>query len=383
MNAASKEDNVGKAQAARGAPGKWADMAVTTKNGVLVCLGETEHKNIGDYIQSVAAAQFAGAGAAHVEREALNASHGERIKVVMNGWFMHHPDRFPPAPSIEPLFVSFHVRPRIEKVFFTDETTAYLKAREPIGCRSTDMVDMLARHGIRGEFTSCLTLTLGERFRHVETDAPPIFVDPFFRRFSRRRKWPMLKRFLWRIPYMLRHPVAMVRLVPKFRVFFGRHRPGLVLVQLLYAAEFHRSYSPLFHDDVLLSAEYVSHKVLKKDCAGDGALFAKAEALLARYARAPFVVTSRLHCALPCTGMGTPVWSVLRPAMKTGRYGGNEEFLNVLSFGEDEIVHSPVRPPSPDGKFHLSDRPPIKDAHAPYAAALAARCRAFFAGDDK
>ena len=358
-------------------------MKGAVKNGVLVCLGETDHKNIGDYIQSVAAAQFAGPDAAHVERETMNAYAGDQIRVVMNAWFMHHPDRFPPSPTIIPLFISFHVRPLIEQQFFTERTTAYLKAHEPIGCRSTDMVDMLARHGIRGEFTSCLTLTLGERFRHVEANVPPIFVDPFFRRFSHRRKWPMLKRFLRRIPYMLRHPLAVARLAPKFRVFLGRDRPGLFLVQLLYAAEFHRSYSPLFADDVLLNAEYVSHKVLKRDCASEEALFARAESLLARYARAPFVVTSRLHCALPCTGMGTPVWSVLRPAMKTGRYGGNEEFLNILSFGEDDIVRAPVCPPSADGKFHLGDRPPIKDAHMPYAAALAGRCRAFFAGDDK
>ena len=353
-------------------------MKGAVKNGVLVCLGETDHKNIGDYIQSVAAAQFAGPDAAHVERETMNAYAGDQIRVVMNAWFMHHPDRFPPSPAIIPLFISFHVRPLIEKVFFTDRAIAYLKAHEPIGCRSTDMVDMLARHGIRGEFTSCLTLTLGGRFRHQETDAPPIFVDPFFRRFSRRRKWPMLKRFLRRIPYMLRHPFAVAHLAPRFRVFFGRYRPGLFFVQLLYAAEFHRSYSPLFGDDVLLSAEYVSHKVLKRDCASEEALFARAESLLARYARAPFVVTSRLHCALPCTGIGTPVWSVLRPAMKTGCYGGNEEFLNVLSFDDDDVVRAPARPPSPDGKFHLGDRPPVFTRHLPYAAAMAERCRAFF-----
>ena len=33
-----------------------------------------------------------------------------------------------------------------------------------------------------------LTLTLGESFRHQETGAPPIFVDPFFRRFSRNTR---------------------------------------------------------------------------------------------------------------------------------------------------------------------------------------------------
>ena len=32
-----------------------------------------------------------------------------------------------------------------------------------------------------------------------------------------------------------------------------------------------------------------------------------ADELLKKYAKAEMVVTSRIHCALPCTGMGTPV----------------------------------------------------------------------------
>ena len=358
-------------------------MKGKARNGVLVCFGETEHKNIGDYIQSVAAAQFAGPDAALVERETMNTYAGDPVRVVMNAWFMHHPDRFPPSPDIIPLFVSFHVRPRIEDEFFTERATAYLKRHEPIGCRSTEMVEMLARHGVKGEFTSCMTLTLGETFHHVDADVPPVFVDPFFRRISRRRKWSIVGRFLLRIPHVLRHPIAVARLAPKFRVFFGRNRPGLFLVQVLWAAEFHRSYAALFGDDVLLGATYVSHKVLKSGCADERSMFERAEALLRLYEKAPFVVTSRLHCTLPCLAMGTPVWTVVRPSMKTGRFGGNEAFMNMLEFGEDGRVHSSVPPPARDGRFHLADRPPVRKEHLSYAAALAARCRTFFAGDDR
>ncbi|HEY0092602.1 MAG TPA: polysaccharide pyruvyl transferase family protein, partial [Flavobacterium sp.] len=35
--------------------------------------------------------------------------------------------------------------------------------------------------------------------------------------------------------------------------------------------------------------------------------FAMAEDLLNKYARAKLVITSRIHCALPCLAMGTPV----------------------------------------------------------------------------
>ena len=156
------------------------------RNGVLVSIGGKGFKNIGDYMQSIAARQFAGDDAVLVERERLASYDGEPVRCIMNAWFMWHVDQFPPAPAIKPLFVSFHVRPAIEDGFFTERTTEYLKSHSPVGCRSTDAVEMLKRHGIDAEFTSCLTLTLGETYRHVEADTPPVFVDPYFRRFDSR-----------------------------------------------------------------------------------------------------------------------------------------------------------------------------------------------------
>ena len=85
----------------------------------------------------------------------------------------------------------------------------------------------------------------------------------------------------------------------------------------------------------------------------------------------------RLHCTLPCLAMGTPVWTVVGQAMKNGRFGGNEEFMNLLSLGADGIVQSPVPPSAADGRFHLGDRPPVRMDHLPCARALAERCRAF------
>ena len=147
------------------------------KHGILVCYGRKAYKNIGDYIQSVAAAQYAGPEALRIERESLDTYDGDPVKVVMNGWFMSNPRRFPPSDRIVPLFTSFHVKPGIEGRFFRDDVVACLKAREPIGCRSTDVVEMMSRHGIKAEFSSCLTLTLGETFRHEEVNTPPVFVD--------------------------------------------------------------------------------------------------------------------------------------------------------------------------------------------------------------
>ncbi len=357
------------------------------KRGILVCYGSKRDKNIGDYIQSVAAAQFAGMDAVRVERERLDAYAGEKVKVVMNGWFMYHPERFPPSDRIVPLFTSFHVKPNIEKRFFTEKNIAYLKGHEPIGCRSTDVVEMMERHGIETEFSSCSTLTLGETFRHVDADTPPVFVDPYFPRIRRRDgKLRLIARLFLRMPFMVVHVMDIARLLPRFRAFVRWRKMGISpvtwvenMVRVLYVAEFLRAYLPLFGRDVLFSAEFFSHNIPRAECPDEDALIAKAESLLHRYERAPFVVTSRLHCALPCTAMGTPVWVVTHPSMKNGRFGGNEQFLNVLPIGEDGTVHAPEPIASVDGKIHLDTRPAVRTEHVPFARRLSERIRGFFA----
>ena len=342
-----------------------------------MCLGGKGLKNIGDYMQSVAARQFAGDDAVLVERERLASYDGDDVKVVMNAWFMFHPEQFPPAPAIKPLFTSFHVRPLLEKRFFTERTVAYLKAHEPIGCRSTDAVAMLERHGIKAEFSSCLTLTLGETYRHVEADTPPVFVDPHFRRFGRKDVWNMPFRILSRLPYLLRHLGAVKALAEKFRVFREIPRIRFSVVRWYYAAEFHRAYVGVFGERTLLEAEYLSHRVPKAQYPTNESLMKLADERLRRYEKAPFVVTSRLHCAFPCIAMGTPVWFVRHAEIETGRFGGNIDFMNVLEIGADWRVHASDSQRDASGFVAV---PPVRTEHKPYAERLADACRKFMAG---
>lgn len=56
----------------------------------------------------------------------------------------------------------------------------------------------------------------------------------------------------------------------------------------------------------------------------------RAEELIKRYSKARLVVTSRLHCALPCVALGTPV--IFVPKDKNDiRFKGYNEFLNIYS----------------------------------------------------
>ena len=348
------------------------------KKGVLVCLGSARTKNIGDYMQSLAARQFAGCDAILVEREWLNRYSGGPTRVVMNGWFMHHSKRFPPSDDICPLFVSFHVKPKIESRFFTEKAVAYLKAHEPIGCQSTDMVDMLARHGIRGEYTSCLTLTLGETYRHSPAETPPVFVDPYLPKLKGKgRSLAALQQMLARIPFALSHLPMLVRLARRFKPCC-RQLPGIWFfpIRWYYLVEFYRIYSTAFSDELLLSADYLSHGVVRTKGSTDETFMAKADELMRRYEKAPYVVTSRLHCALPCIAIGTPVWVPFCPSMTAGRFGGNADFMNLLTFGPDGRCQPP-----PEGKITpTTPPPPVRTEFRPYADALLRRCREFMEG---
>ena len=72
------------------------------KNALLAMSTENE-VNIGDYIQQLAAKQFLGEAETFVEREEIDAYDGEEVRMILNGWFMHHPEHWPPSEKIAPL----------------------------------------------------------------------------------------------------------------------------------------------------------------------------------------------------------------------------------------------------------------------------------------
>lgn len=68
--------------------------------------------NIGDEIQSIAAKQFLPSEAVtYFDRDNIDNTHiSEKIKLIMNGWFTHKPQNWPPKNTlIEPLLISFHM----------------------------------------------------------------------------------------------------------------------------------------------------------------------------------------------------------------------------------------------------------------------------------
>lgn len=97
----------------------------------------------------------------------------------------------------------------------------------------------------------------------------------------------------------------------------------------------------MFDDEVLCSAHYIRHEVLQSQFHYDNdEKMEYAKYLIRKYAKAKLVVTSRIHCALPCLGIETPVIFVTSDNLEqgvgrsgsNGRFGGLIELLNLMEW---------------------------------------------------
>ena len=139
--------------------------------------------NLGDHVQSLAARQFLPRVDCVVERERLHeAAAAGPLKVIMNGWWMHQSEHWPPPPNIIPLFVSFHVTTGAARAAMLEEQSlAYLRKHEPIGCRDTSTKNVLQAAGIDAYYSGCLTMTFPRRPRRHSGEV--LFVEPYRHHF--------------------------------------------------------------------------------------------------------------------------------------------------------------------------------------------------------
>jgi hypothetical protein len=280
--------------------------------------------NIGDYIQSIAASTFLEKADCYLEREGLdNYISTEKIKVILNGWFMHSPDNWPPGDAVIPLFISFHITGHglAALKMLSPAGIAYLRKYEPVGCRDYGTAKLLGKYGINTYFSGCLTLTLGRKYEtNVKTDNI-YFVDvPVIG--SRNEK---IKYLLKCIPRIAKHFPSVLRICRKNRKSGRNIVYSLAMAGLVYCL-----YSGIFKKDVLKKAEFINHTIDRERLKSDRECFEYAESLLKKYASAKLVVTSRLHCALPCLGMGTPVIFINSEGLSVGRFDGLLELLRVF-----------------------------------------------------
>ncbi|MCL5244781.1 polysaccharide pyruvyl transferase family protein [Cellulophaga sp. 20_2_10] len=249
------------------------------KYGLLTYDENKRFFNVGDNIQSLAAKQFIPQVDEFINREKLADYKGDKTKLILNGWFTHNIKNWVPSEDIDPIFVSFHMNNTAAPFMLSEKGIAYLKKHAPIGCRDQFTADTLKAKGIDAYFSGCLTLTLDTyKVDDSERTDDIYIVDPLYS-YPRAGK----------VFYSTKHTIKNILNGTAFQL--GKKQKHL---------------KNFISKEVLESAHFVNQEP-PANTYSDEEKFAMAEDLLHKYAKAKLVITSRIHCALPCLAMGTPV----------------------------------------------------------------------------
>lgn len=276
--------------------------------------------NLGDEIQALATLARIPAPSYYFNRDKL-AQESEAIEghasVVMNGWFGQWPENWPPSDKIRPLLTSMHITKekvqskygvRPSDFFLAPSMAKYFKSHGPVGARDLSTLELLRKAGVDAYFSGCMTLTL-ER------------------------------------PAITRNPDLIV--LNDLPGNFIAHARGRSFKQVFQTG--HNGYKP---QDPLERLH-------------------RARELLALYASASCVVTTRLHCALPCLAIGTPVL-LINYSADPYRFAGLKELAHNCSM--EAFVTSSY-------KYDINNPPANKGDHLPLREALIKQVSAFVAGD--
>ncbi len=211
--------------------------------------------NLGDDIQTYAAIKYIPHIDYYVDRESLSCfvpNKKEPVAMIMNGWYIHNKIAWPPSPFIVPLLISMHFK----NLELTDVGDSYLKGlggeflkkNGPVGARDLETEKRLKKNGIPAYFSGCLTLTL-DRFDDVKKKDKICLVD------------------------VSDEVVNKVKENTDYEIE--------ILTHCLNSKETEKRPFKARMNDV--------------------------EEILKKYQEAHLVITTRLHAALPCVALGTPV----------------------------------------------------------------------------
>ena len=323
--------------------------------------------NIGDYIQALASSQFLPSIDGFINREKLKDYNDEECKVIMNAWYIHDSTQWPPSDKIKPLYVAVHFNSSALDGLLSDESILYLKKHAPIGCRDYFTAEHLKNKGVDAYFSSCMTLTLGETFKSQEKDDKCYFVDPSFK--TDKNFFAILKNLLYLI-FNWNKINKIAKKFPSKKKSLIRRRLALVT--------FFRAYKKYFTEETLLNAEYIcqQNEKYKNNFPTDEERLKEAERLVKLYSRAKLVVTSRIHCALPCLGLETPVIFTDLATKKhddTCRFRGLRDLFLVMDWKDGGLVPEFKI----DKKLSINNVVENKTTWKQYAESLIKTCRKF------
>ncbi len=265
-------------------------------------------KNIGDDVQSYAAECWLPQSDYMVDIEELDqfkSEDDEPVATIMSSWYMWQKWNWPPSKYVYPMWIGMHYndiqrgRPRGMpskwEYISNGPGLEYLKKYEPIGCRDYYTQDRFDELGIKNYFSGCITLTLKKRD----------------------------------LPKPEREYVVLVGVDKKVEKRVRKVLEGTDIDLIIL--------SPTRPEP----STNLSWQARKEEV----------EKYLGIYQNAKCVLTFRLHCALPCLALETPVLLV-RHSFASVRLKPYKKYLhtaynNKVANGEfDDFILNP--PENPD-----------------------------------
>ena len=252
--------------------------------------GDTRN-NIGDVLQGMVAKAFLPTDALVADREDLaHLDKSDPSFLIANGWYMHSFENFPPPANVKPLYVSMHIAK--SKLLADPKNREHFIKNAPIGCRDIKTLNLFLGWGIPAYYSSCLTTTTKSRGTVNETgEGEVLLVDN------------------------VDHPVS-AEIKAKLEQLVGK---PLVSIS---------------HDPPQTTGDLESYTSAAEQ---------HMNSLLERYCKAAMVITTKIHCALPCLGMGAKV-VMIHPHPKEERLAPLAEFIDIISY-EDILTATKLQVP--------------------------------------
>ena len=235
---------------------------------------DVSEANLGDEIQAFPGLQYLPFLDRFIERDSLKAPNGT---YNITAFFDTWWGARPPPNTIHPIMLSMQIEKSMQKNI-SKHNIEYLKARAPIGCRDDSSLNFLKERGVEAYFSGFLTLLINNpNINGLRTDN-----------------------------------IYLVDVNPK-------------LVKLL-PMEIQKKGIPIEHS---MKGEERSYSFSR---------FTAAYKLIEMYGRAKLVITQRVHAALSCVGMGTPVIFINSPDMSEG--GGSDRVYFPLLTRLTPLFHT-------------------------------------------
>ena len=271
-------------------------------------------ENIGDHIQSVAARRFLPRVDHRIERDRVgswkNPVETESVKLITNGWYMHFPYQWPITDAtINPMYVSMYIEQgnsNAVKSFLSNRSIDNFKKFGKVGARDEATYKFFKENGIEAYVSGCVTLTL-QKDKAIKKQDFILLTD------TSEAIYDYVKRNTNKTVIYLTNTAS----------------PDLDLET---------------KDEI-------------------------AELYLYLYQSASCVVTERLHTALPCLALETPVAFI----KKENPIGGN---INRLS-GLDRLVHCYTEEEFTKGAYDINKPRRNKQDYKKYRESLIEKCQLF------